>query len=187
MLNLFLNLLVKAAKKERSERFKRLFLFIGFLSFLVITPLLFTFIGDMIAIRLHVSTPRLLDIVLGIVFVGIGLSLAFWTVWTQCREGGIPLQVAPPQRLITTGPYVLCRNPMFLGAILYYFGLGSLLFSIIAGFLAFILGFLIGGLYHRFIEEKELVLKFGEEYEAYRRRVPFLLPRAGSSLGSGRD
>jgi protein-S-isoprenylcysteine O-methyltransferase Ste14 len=177
MLNLFLNLLVKAGKQERSERFKRLFLFIGFLSFIVITPLVLTFIGDVIAMRLTVSTPRFLDVILGIVFVAIGLSLAFWTVWTQRREGGIPLQVAPPRKLITRGPYVLCRNPMFLGAIFYYFGLGSLLFSLTAGFFAFLLGLLIGGVYHRFIEEKELVLKFGEEYEAYRRRVPFLLPR----------
>ena len=65
---------------------------------------------------------------------------------------------------------------MFLGAILYYFGLGSLLFSLTAGFFAFLLGLLVGGLYHRFVEEKELVLKFGKEYEAYRKRVPFLVP-----------
>jgi protein-S-isoprenylcysteine O-methyltransferase Ste14 len=177
MLNLFLNLLVKASTQERSDRFKKLFLTIGFLSFVVVTPLLLALLGNVIAVRVGGSTPRILELIVGILLTAMGLAIALWTVATQVREGGIPLQVAPPKRLITTGPYVLCRNPMFLGAILYYLGLGSLLFSLIAGFFAFLLGFLIGGFYHRFIEEKELVLKFGDEYEVYRERVPFILPR----------
>jgi protein-S-isoprenylcysteine O-methyltransferase Ste14 len=184
MLMRFLDLLVRTARRERSDRFKRAFLLIGFLSFIVVTPLLLAFLGNAIAERMSLSIPRVLSIAVGIVSIALGLPLALWTAATQVRAGGIPLQVAPPRRLITQGPYTLCRNPMFLGGILHYLGLGSLLFSLGAGVFASLLGFLIGALYHRVVEERELVLKFGEEYETYRRQVPFLLPRLFGSRRS---
>ena len=31
--------------------------------------------------------------------------------------------------------------------------------------------------YIRLVEEREMVARFGEEYLAYRRRVPFIIPR----------
>ena len=178
ILNRFLQLLVTASKQRRSPKFKYTFLFIGFLSFVVVTPALLALLGKFLSGYLNLRTPRPLDIAVGVPFIIIGLSLAFWAVVVQHRIGkGIPLQVAPPQKLITRGPYALCRNPMFLGAILYYFGLSSALFSVAAGLISFVVGFLIGGTYHRFIEEKELSMRFGEEYEKYRRSVPFLIPR----------
>ena len=31
--------------------------------------------------------------------------------------------------------------------------------------------------YYKFIEEKELVLRFGKEYVEYKKKVPFLFPK----------
>jgi protein-S-isoprenylcysteine O-methyltransferase Ste14 len=58
-----------------------------------------------------------------------------------------------------------------------YFGMGAVADSTITGVTMFGLALILGTLYHRLIEEKELKRRFGAEYEEYRRRTPFLLPR----------
>jgi len=40
-----------------------------------------------------------------------------------------------------------------------------------------ILGFIIGSTYHKFVEEKELLLRFGDDYIHYRNTTPFLIPQ----------
>lgn len=40
-----------------------------------------------------------------------------------------------------------------------------------------VLTFMFGTCYHKFVEEKELLLRFGPEYEEYKARTPFLLPK----------
>ncbi len=40
-----------------------------------------------------------------------------------------------------------------------------------------VLSFIFGTCYHRFVEEKELMLRFGPEYEEYKARTSLLLPR----------
>jgi len=34
-----------------------------------------------------------------------------------------------------------------------------------------------GSIYHKFIEEEEVLLRFGEQYEDCRNETPFLIPR----------
>jgi protein-S-isoprenylcysteine O-methyltransferase Ste14 len=90
---------------------------------------------------------------------------------------GTPAPTAPTQRLVVEGPYKLCRNPMKLGAISYYLGLGTLFHSLTTGLICFFVGLIIGTLYHKLVEEKELLIRFGEDYEKYKRSTPFLMPR----------
>lgn len=40
----------------------------------------------------------------------------------------------------------------------------------------FIIPISLGILYHKKVEEKELLERFGREYEEYRRRTSFLIP-----------
>ncbi len=40
-----------------------------------------------------------------------------------------------------------------------------------------LLGFIIGSSYHKFIEEKELMLRFGDDYKNYKENTPFLIPK----------
>jgi protein-S-isoprenylcysteine O-methyltransferase Ste14 len=79
--------------------------------------------------------------------------------------------------LIITGPYKYCRNPIEFGAILYYLGLGTLIGGIITGAINGILGFTVGSMYHKCIEEKELEKRFGEEYINYKKHTPFVIPK----------
>ena len=73
------------------------------------------------------------------------------------------------------GSYGLCRHPMFfgydlaaLGVVLLFRSWGMLLFA----YPVFIL------MEYRFLrdEEKKLEKRFGEQFAAYRKRVPLLFP-----------
>ena len=79
-------------------------------------------------------------------------------------------------RLVTTDIYQCVRHPHHVGVGLFMTSLGlligyrwSFLFITVSQW-AWVLAFLY------LVEERELVEKFGEEYIAYRRRVPMLLP-----------
>ena len=73
--------------------------------------------------------------------------------------------------LVVDGPYRFTRNPMYLGMILILVGASVVLGSVVS--LAVVPVF-ASMLTRRFIvrEERMLVARFGEEYEAYRRRIP---------------
>jgi methanethiol S-methyltransferase len=65
---------------------------------------------------------------------------------------------------------------MALGAIVLYLGASVVAGSLGAALLA-LLGAAVLLIYIKVVEEQEMVARFGEEYLAYRRRVPSLIPR----------
>jgi protein-S-isoprenylcysteine O-methyltransferase Ste14 len=78
-------------------------------------------------------------------------------------------------RLVTGGIYARTRNPLYLAALLML--LGALLATRLTP-LVFLTGLL--AIHFPVVakwEERELARRFGAEFEEYRRRVPFLLPR----------
>jgi protein-S-isoprenylcysteine O-methyltransferase Ste14 len=79
------------------------------------------------------------------------------------------------QRLLQQGIYARVRHPRYLGSIL---GLLALtFFSNHLGLYLLCPAFVLGIYGVTALEERELVQRFGDEYEAYRSRVPRLLPR----------
>lgn len=117
------------------------------------------------------------NLVLGGLLTVVGFSLGFWSVVTQLDRGrGTPLPVMPTQELLTDGPFRYCRNPMTLGTILAYLGI-AVAVGTTAG-TAIVLG--LGAsllVYLKRLEEGELAERFGEAYLAYKREVPFIIPR----------
>lgn len=101
-----------------------------------------------------------------------GALLALWSVYLFARIGrGTPNPMAPPERLVSRGPYRYSRNPMMLGGWMLGIGLALAMRStalLIA--LALIIG--AGAVYVRAIEEPRLRKRFGTAYADYSRTVP---------------
>src|SRR6185436_6214941 len=106
----------------------------------------------------------------GALLLALGFLLRVWAVvhFYSLRMRVISLQ--PQGFLVTTGPYRYSRNPLYLGANVFcFFGAALLLGSPTALVLTAIhLPFM-----NRFIqrEERQLELKFGEDYRAYKKQV----------------
>ena len=80
------------------------------------------------------------------------------------------------QKLIIQPPYSYCRNPMALGAIGMYLGVAILFRSLGAVILVLLTASLLL-IYIKLVEEKEMQIRFGQEYLAYKQQTPFLIPR----------
>ena len=64
---------------------------------------------------------------------------------------------------------------MLLGVVIYCLGVGTILDSITIGLIMSFLILILGTCYSKFIEEKELQMRFGQEYEEYKEKTPFLI------------
>ncbi len=94
--------------------------------------------------------------------------------YRERHHAGPPGFARPPDRLLTTGPYALTRNPMYLGHLLFLAGLALATGSPIAA-----VGLLRQWrrLDERVAEDEERLERiFGDAYRAYRRRVPRWVP-----------
>ena len=169
----------KWAQREHSEARRIAITLLAGPVFLGLLPFLVAGLGPRLDRRLGLPSLRIgrVNRVLGGLLMVLGFSLGFWSVVTQLTRGrGTPLPVMPTQELLTEGPFRYCRNPMTLGTILAYLGIGVGVGTIAGTVL--VLG-LSGSLlvYLKRLEEGELAERFGEAYLAYRREVPFIIPR----------
>jgi protein-S-isoprenylcysteine O-methyltransferase Ste14 len=157
------------------------------LALLAAAAVLFVVILPLALLRLGGRLDRLLDwpvffhppanAIVGGLMILAGWLLAMWTIYVQFTLGrGTPVPVMATHKLLICPPYSFCRNPMALGAIVLYLGV-----SVAAGSPGAALLVLLGAAalltYIKIAEEREMVARFGEEYLAYRRSVPFLIPR----------
>lgn len=125
----------------------------------------------------EVISPGATTLLAGGLLVALGWPLALWTIGLQLTLGrGTPLPMVPTRDLLTSGPFKYCRNPMTLGTILAYLGISIAAATTIG--VALVLIFASALLvYLKRVEEKELAERFGDAYLAYRREVPFIIPR----------
>jgi protein-S-isoprenylcysteine O-methyltransferase Ste14 len=115
--------------------------------------------------------------VAGMIMVTIGTAIAFWCVFTFVFIGkGTPAPFDPPRKLVIRGPYRFVRNPMYIGAGMTLAG-AALFYESLSVFIYTGLFFLITHLFVVLYEEPTLRRTFGDEYEAYFRRVGRWLPR----------
>lgn len=88
--------------------------------------------------------------------------------------GGGPGLSVPPERLVTGGPYRYCRNPMYLGHLIFLAGLALALRSwlgaaVFVGHAAWFQRRVMG-------DEKRLAAIFGDPYRDYLARVKRWIP-----------
>ena len=116
-------------------------------------------------------------LLLGGVLLVLGLSLAGWTMRLFAVKGkGTAAPWNPPKNLVVAGPYRHVRNPMITSVLTMQIAEALLLNTALCWGL-FALFLTINMIYFPFVEEKELMKRFGEPYRQYRRNVPRWLPR----------
>jgi protein-S-isoprenylcysteine O-methyltransferase Ste14 len=117
-----------------------------------------------------------INLVLGGLLIAAGWLFAVWSIYAQFTLGrGTPVPLMATQKLIVQPPYNFCRNPMALGAIVMYLGV-AILFGSIGAVALVLLGTALLLTYIKRVEEKEMEMRFGQEYLEYKRRTPFLIP-----------
>ena len=62
------------------------------------------------------------------------------------------------------------------GALFYYFAFGTFLGNLTIGLVCIVLEIILLLAYIKGIEEKELALRFGQEYLEYKKNTHFLIP-----------
>jgi protein-S-isoprenylcysteine O-methyltransferase Ste14 len=170
---------LQQAGREYSPRQRTVAYLVEAPIFLIILPLLLIFLGPALDRWLHLPpicyAP--VNLVLGVLLILAGWLLGIWANYVQFTLGrGTAVPVMATQKLIVQPPYSYCRNPMALGAIVMYLGVAVLLGSIGAAILV-LLGAAALLTYIKLVEEKEMVLRFGQEYLEYRQHTSFLVPR----------
>ncbi len=114
--------------------------------------------------------------VLGGSLITFGLILLLWSIRVQRVIGqGTPMPLMATQNLVVEKPYSYCRNPLFLGVVNLFFGI-SILFGSISSLVMVLVFSVVILLFTKLVEEKELEKRFGDEYLAYKRTTPFIIP-----------
>lgn len=103
--------------------------------------------------------------------------LQYWLIgkYRIRHGGGGPGMDTPPERLVTTGPFAWCRNPMYLGHIVFLLGLTLTLHSLFAALITAATAVWFQFRVRR--DEQRLHARFGEPYQEYSARVRRWIPR----------
>lgn len=108
----------------------------------------------------------------GVFAIAGGFLVALWSVSELVREGrSSPSPADEPAELVTTGPYTLSRNPMYLAVVVLL--VGEALFFGVAALAAY--AALVAAGFHLLVtryEEPALRERFGGDYEAYCEETP---------------
>jgi len=145
--------------------------------FMVVAPIFLVTIASALDqwFQLPRFTYKLVNLFIGLIFVVPGWLFAMWFVQAQfALGGGIP--IFSTQKLIVQGPYAYCRNPMALGADLFYVGVCIWMGSLSAVVLTMLFATL-SVVYLKMIEEKDLEKRYGNDYLEYKEATPLLIPR----------
>jgi len=128
-----------------------------------------------LALLIWPTDPRanLVVIWAGVVLTAIGETIRLWGVHHIGTVSRTRADRLGP--LISTGPFGIVRNPLYLGNITMWVG-----FALVAGlpWMAAIAAVLLGAEYHAIVRWEEALLeaRFGETYRGYAARVPRWLP-----------
>lgn len=117
------------------------------------------------------ETGMMISMILGyvILFTGLGVFMEGWRELHRARQ---------ESRLITDRLYGLVRHPQYTGLFIAIFGEGIIHWPTIFSIVLFPIIILVYVLLAR-SEERSMLNQFGEEYRAYRLRVPGFVPRWG--------
>ena len=123
------------------------------------------------------AEPSIISMVIGFAIAISGELMRFWGVsWAGSETrttGGVG-----GTYLVISGPFAFVRNPLYVGNILLYTGIGIMSWSLFP-YLQIVALLFFAVQYHFIVleEEKFLKEKFGEAYKNYFKNVPRFIPR----------
>ena len=127
----------------------------------------------LVILMLKCSKPTKIGWLIGLPLVFAGEMLRLWGLRhigpsTRTRE-------VSAEKLVTSGPYAHCRNPLYLANLLKVTGLtiiaGNIYFSILT-----LVFYLVEFIFMIDFEENFLANKFPEQHKAYTKLVPIFFP-----------
>jgi protein-S-isoprenylcysteine O-methyltransferase Ste14 len=129
--------------------------------------------------------PTALSLVIGFAIVFIGEIIRFWGVSIAGAEtrttGGVG-----GTYLITNGPFGYVRNPLYVGNMLLYAGIGVMSYALFPWLLIGACAWFYLQYYLIVTKEEEfLAVKFAAEYAAYTREVRRFFPRLTPYVSPG--
>jgi protein-S-isoprenylcysteine O-methyltransferase Ste14 len=125
----------------------------------------------------HEPSPSTALVIVGSIlflsFASLGLTSGFF----MARHGsGTPLPIDSTKKLVIVGPYSYIRNPMAIAGIGQAIAI-SVIYQSLPIFIYSLLGFVVWNYFVRPIEEKDLLLKFGNDFSLYTKNVKCWVPR----------
>ncbi|MBM3291739.1 isoprenylcysteine carboxylmethyltransferase family protein [Candidatus Bathyarchaeota archaeon] len=145
----------------------------------IITYLTGTFIDNQLKLPEFPIFP--INLILGSIIFFTGLYIGIKSTRLLYKLGyGLPWgevqSISQSRKLVTQGLYEYTRNPMILGYSLLPCGMGIMFQSLTMSIIFPIIVIVINVGIVKFREEPNLVKRFGEEYQIYKRNTPFLIP-----------
>lgn len=117
------------------------------------------------------------SLIIGFIIAIIGESIRLWGVSWAGSETRTTGKVGGTY-LIISGPFAYVRNPLYVGNILIYLGLGIMSYALFPYLQIIALLFFIFQYYLIVKAEEEYLFNtFGEQYKKYFNHVPRFLPR----------
>lgn len=165
-----------------SNKRKRVLVLIGSGIFvIIILPLIGIVIGLLIDNLFNFSQliPFPFNLIIAFPLLAWGF---FWSLWANYelykvgKGSPIPRKDVHTIKVVSSGSYKYCRNPMIFGYIFIWIGLGILVNSFFLTFGISIIVSLLLIIVVKIWEEKHLEKLFGESYLNFKDNVSFLIP-----------
>ena len=101
-----------AAEKEKSQQLIQLLAALAFIGIIILPSLDHRFSWSDVSLPVAIA---------GLVLVALGFLIVFM-VFKENSFAAATIDVAPEQKVISTGPYAIVRHPMYSGALVMLFG-----------------------------------------------------------------
>ena len=128
-----------------------------------------------------IQSPELVNPLLflsGAILLALGVVIAILASRSISVSTVADMRADRKPALVISGLYARMRHPLYLATILFLLSLVA--FYPFSSILVFSLAFVVYVVIGAYLEERKLVIQYGTEYIAYRKKAGFLLPRLSS-------